>query len=102
MMLAEMQSAMPDSQTTAVDSKGALLTRVLDLLDRDGLQHCILHGYDAYPARVDGDVDILIAREAVPRRLAELLRRAQEHLGAARRAMVLGSGAFRRSCRQRR
>ncbi len=82
MTLMDTQATAPQTTTPGVDPKGALLARVLELLDRDGLQYCILHGYDAYPDHVTGDVDILVAAESVPMRLAELLRGAQEHLGA--------------------
>ncbi|HYO11526.1 MAG TPA: hypothetical protein VER17_21360 [Tepidisphaeraceae bacterium] len=69
--------------TTAHDAeKGALLARVIDVLDRDGLAYCILHGYETFPHRVPGDVDLLVPREMVPRRLAELLRAAEGKIGA--------------------
>src|SRR5437868_12755299 len=64
------------------DVKAILLARVLELLDRDGLPYCVLHGYAGYPERVDGDVDLLVPGEALPRRLGELLRGAESQLGA--------------------
>ena len=64
------------------DAKGALLARVLDVLDREGLAYCLLHGYDEYPNRVESDVDMLMPREMLPRGLAELLRARQQQIGA--------------------
>lgn len=75
-----MTSAAIDGSTG--DVKSALLSRVFALMDREGLPYCILHGYDAYPQRVEGDVDLLVPSEAVPKRLAELLRGAQKELDA--------------------
>src|SRR4051812_12991328 len=69
-------------QTSSADVKAMLLARVLELFDRDGLPYCILHGYETYPQSVSGDVDLLIPAEALPRRLAELLRGAERQLGA--------------------
>jgi thymidylate kinase len=68
--------------SSVADAKGALLARVFDVLDRDGLAYCVLHGYDTFPHRVPGDVDLLIPREMIPRRLAELLRANESKLGA--------------------
>ena len=66
----------------ASDAKGALLARLLGVLDREGLAYCLLHGYDEYPNRVSGDVDMLMPREMLPRGLAELLRTRQQQIGA--------------------
>ncbi len=71
-----------DAGTPATSAKGALLARVLELLDRDGLPYVVLHGYDSYPQQVEGDVDLLVASEAMPRRLGELLRNSESQLGA--------------------
>ena len=68
MTLMETSPPMLEETSTSVDLKAALLARVLELFDRDGLPYCILQGYDNYPERVDGDVDLLVPTEAVPRR----------------------------------
>jgi len=82
MTLMETLPPMLEETSPSVDLKAALLARVLELFDRDGLPYCILHGYDNYPDRVDSDVDLLVPSEAVPRRLGELLRNAERQLGA--------------------
>ena len=64
------------------DAQGALLARVLDALDREGLAYCLLHGYEEYPQRVRSDVDCVMPREMLPRGLADLLRRRQREIGA--------------------
>jgi len=72
-------SAASDASAAA---KGELLSAVFDVLDRDGLAYCVLHGYEQYPHRVTSDVDILVPREMLPRRLGELLRANEGKLGA--------------------
>jgi thymidylate kinase len=72
-------SAAPDASEAA---KGELLSAVFDVLDRDGLAYCVLHGYEQYPHRVTSDVDLLVPREMLPRRLGELLRANEGKLGA--------------------
>ncbi len=62
--------------------RGELLRRVLDLLDESGVAYCILHGHESLPQRVSGDVDILIRRQMLPGRLAELLRNNEAAIGA--------------------
>ena len=64
------------------DAQGALLARVLDVLDREGLAYCLLHGYEDYPLRVRSDVDCVMPREMLPRGLADLLRRREREIGA--------------------
>src|SRR4051794_32911744 len=68
-------TAMSTEDATAANrARGALLAAVFDVLDRDGLAYCVLHGYQAYPHEVTSDVDLLVPREMLPRRLGELLR----------------------------
>src|SRR5207249_9938444 len=62
------------SDSMALDARGELLMRVLGLLERDGMPYCILHGYQTLPQRVSDDIDMLLPREAMPRRFAQLLR----------------------------
>src|SRR5439155_18988794 len=67
-----------------VDPKGPLLEAVFEVFDRDGLAYCVLHGYETYPRQVPSDVDLLVPREMVPRRLSELLRANEAALGGAK------------------
>src|SRR4051812_8332412 len=70
------------SPAGSTDAKGVLLARVLDVLDREGVPYCIMHGYGTLPDEVNGDVDMLVPHEALPKRIAELLRNQQAQLGA--------------------
>ena len=70
------------SSSTPLDPAGELLTRVFDVLDRDGLPYCVTHAYAHLPHRVESDVDCLMPREMLPRRLSELLRQNEAVLGA--------------------
>src|ERR1700749_3361709 len=82
MTLMDTPTQQHEAPAQSTDLKAELLARVFALLDRDGLPYCVLHGYDAYPDRVEGDVDLLVPSEAMPRRMAELLRNAQSQLEA--------------------
>jgi thymidylate kinase len=64
-------------------SRGELLARVFKLFDDEGLRYCVLHGYESFPQQVNGDVDLLVERAALPARLATLLRHNEETLGAS-------------------
>jgi O-antigen/teichoic acid export membrane protein/thymidylate kinase len=75
----EVDAAPAEAQLAA---RGALLARVLDTFDREGLAYCILHGHEKLPGRVISDVDMLIPREMLPRRLHDVLRTHQRELGA--------------------
>src|SRR5512141_369332 len=80
-----METTPPQSQgatRTPAEVRGQLLARVLELMDREGLPYCVLHGYETYPQTVEGDVDLLAPADAVPQRLAGLLRSSEATLGA--------------------
>ncbi|MEO6436562.1 MAG: hypothetical protein ABIP55_12495, partial [Tepidisphaeraceae bacterium] len=77
------EAGRPGEGAEVTDRAGTLLMQVFDALDRDGLQYCVLHGYETYPHRVPSDVDCLVPREMLPTRLGGLLR-TQESLGRAR------------------
>src|SRR5215213_9058520 len=72
----------PRTSSAALDPAGELLTRVFDVLDRDGLPYCVTHAYTNFPDRVESDVDCLMPREMLPRRLSELLRQNEALIGA--------------------
>ena len=62
---------------------GLILTRIFDVLDRAGVEYCVLHGYEEYPRRIPSDVDCLMPPELLPRGLVELLH--DERTGSAPR-----------------
>ena len=75
------------AQTHAADTgepsaQGRLLLRVLAVLDREQVPYCLLHGYEKYPRTISGDVDLLISRQFMPERLAQILYAYREELGA--------------------
>jgi thymidylate kinase len=83
MSVAEMQTIVAAAAPpTSADPKGVLLARVLDVLDREGVPYCVMHGYANLPDVISGDVDMLVPHEAMPKRVAELLRSRQAQLGA--------------------
>jgi O-antigen/teichoic acid export membrane protein/thymidylate kinase len=73
-------TAAEDSPASA--AAAATLRRVLALLDENGIGYCVLHGYERLDERVSSDVDCLVAAEALPARLAELLRANETRVGA--------------------
>lgn len=62
----------PD-QLASTEPAGALLARVFALLEQEEVPFCVLHGYENLPQHVQSDVDCLIARDMLPRRLAQLI-----------------------------
>ena len=61
---------------------GQILLRVCDVLDRAGVAHCLLHGYENYPHRIESDVDLVIESRLSPDRLVALLRDHKASIGA--------------------
>ena len=73
----------PSAETDAARTgKGALLARVFELLDHAGVPYIVLHGYQALPAKVDGDVDMLVPAAYLPHRLRCVIAGAEQSLGA--------------------
>lgn len=62
--------------------RGELLLRVMRAIERAGIPYCILHGHEKYPAQVEGDVDLLVPDEYLPRKLALALHENREEIGA--------------------
>jgi thymidylate kinase len=85
-----MQSDPPAAQS--VDPRAALLFRVFELLDRNKVRWCVLHGYQTWPTRIGADVDLLTDPELLPTGLAKLLHENREGLGA-RVVLWLNDGA---------
>lgn len=61
---------------------GAILLRLFNVLDREDIPYCVLHGYEAYPADVPSDVDCVMPAEVLPFRLARLLEANKDAIGA--------------------
>jgi thymidylate kinase len=57
------------------------LRRVFHLLDEVGIAHCVLHGHERLHELVTSDVDCVVAADALPGRLAEVLRANEGWLG---------------------
>jgi thymidylate kinase len=62
----------PDGEMLPPD--GEMLRRVFEVLDRDGLAYCVTHAYEHFPQHIAHDVDAVVPREMLPRRLGELLK----------------------------
>ena len=52
----------------------SLLAEAFTAFERAGVPHCVLHGYDEYPQRADGDVDCIVAAAVGPHGVATVLR----------------------------
>jgi hypothetical protein len=72
------------SSSSAADPcpQGAMLLRVFEVLERQGVPYCVLHGYQEYPLRVPSDVDLLIPAEISARQLAQVLHDSRQEIGA--------------------
>jgi len=66
----------------AAQRRGAILTRVFQVLESAGIEWCVLHGYEAFPDRVESDVDMLVRADALPGRILQLLRDHHQQIGA--------------------
>ena len=80
-------SAPQQRETTATEPSstlppdGEMLRRVFDVLDRDGLAYCVTHAYAHFPQHIAHDVDCVVPREMLPRRLGELLKQNEHFIG---------------------
>ncbi len=66
----------------AAERRGAMLLRVFQVLESAGIEWCVLHGYEALPDRVEGDVDMLVQADALPGRILRLLQEHRQQIGA--------------------
>ena len=66
----------------AAERRGAMLLRVFQVLESEGIEWCALHGYEAFPERVESDVDMLVQADALPRRILKLLLEHRQQIGA--------------------
>lgn len=62
------------------DLAGRILLRVFDTLDGASIRYCVLHGFEAYPARIHSDVDCIV--DAAPHQILALLDRDRKRICA--------------------
>jgi thymidylate kinase len=63
-------------------SRSQMLTALIDILNRNDVPYCMLHGYMGFPDHVPSDVDCLLPRTQLPRKMASLLHQSRERLDA--------------------
>ena len=78
------QAAQPAQPAQAAQpcAAGAMLLRVVQLLDREGIAYSLLHGYNTYPQSVPSDVDCVMDRKMLNGGLVALLDSHREELQA--------------------
>ncbi|MEA2710835.1 MAG: hypothetical protein QOF78_3436 [Phycisphaerales bacterium] len=64
-----------------LEPAGEMLHHIFDVLDREGLAYCVTHAYHAFPQHIESDVDCVVPREMLPRRLGELLKQNESFIG---------------------
>jgi O-antigen/teichoic acid export membrane protein/thymidylate kinase len=79
---AEIVATEAEADDRSASAAAVTLRRVLDVLDENGIGYCVLHGYEQFARHVSSDVDCLVSADALPRRLAQVLRASEERLGA--------------------
>ena len=77
-----MPELMQSSAPPCMDPRGRILGRLFDLLEREQVSYCVLHGYAKYPAQVSSDVDLLMLGSMLPGNLTGLLHERCDELGA--------------------
>ena len=70
-----------DRHDQPLPADGAMLQQVLAALEREGLPYCVTHAYEHLPRHVVHDVDCVVPRDALPRRLAAVLHRNEQLIG---------------------
>src|SRR4051794_36030860 len=81
-LMLEMPKVVPLAAKSDLAPRGALLMRVLAVLEQEKIPCCLLHGYETFPHAIEGDVDCLIPASFLPQRLAEVLHAHRELLRA--------------------
>ena len=81
-VLLEMPKDVESPAARPPSPRGALLLRVLAVLEREKIPCCLLHGYETVPQTIDGDVDCLIPGEFLPNKLAKVLHASRGEVGA--------------------
>jgi len=66
----------------AYTRRGAMLLRVFEVLESARIEWCVLHGYEAFPDSVAGDVDMLVQADALPGQILRLLQEHRQQIGA--------------------
>lgn len=76
------QLMQPASAISLANPRAVMRSRVFEVLNRADLHWCVLHGQQSWDAESNSDVDLLIDSDAVPEKLAGLLREHREEIGA--------------------
>lgn len=79
MTIKQDRTTRPRPEITIKD-RGALLVHCMSALERAGIETCMLHGYEGFPADIPSDVDFM-AREGYEKRLGKELANALEGTG---------------------
>jgi thymidylate kinase len=72
----------PVPKIAAIDPRRQLLARVFAMLNESGAPWCIAHGYEQFEREIPVDIDLILARELTPARLAQLLKSHEADLNA--------------------
>jgi thymidylate kinase len=67
---------------TPIPTRAELLTRVFNVLDREKIAWCVLHGYETWPQQIGSDVDLLVDPRLLPNELAKTLYAHRDEIGA--------------------
>ena len=73
------QDALPIEQ---VDRRGQILAAIARVLEESEVPYCIPHGHEFLPTQVTSDAVLIIERAALPDRLAALLEKHADRIGA--------------------
>ena len=63
-------------------TRAQLLARVFNVLDRQQIAWCVLHGYESWPQQIGNDVDLLVDPRLLPNDLAKTLYAHRDEIGA--------------------
>jgi hypothetical protein len=79
----DMMDLLEECQSVKAEGQGQILLRVFEVLDREGVPYCVMHGYDRYPDSLgSSDVDCIVPPAVLPHRLAALLHANRHYIGA--------------------
>jgi thymidylate kinase len=63
-------------------TRAELLARVFNVLDREQIAWCVLHGYETWPNEIGNDIDLMIDPRLLPDDLAKTLYSHRDEIGA--------------------
>lgn len=83
-IVASPMGTVPTASTvdTQRERRQEILWALFRVLDEAGVPYCLLRGYQGFPAAEAKDIDLLVAAEWLPHRLAALLSERREQIGA--------------------